>query len=225
MAMSSTTKGHLDQLSEQTKDTIAISGAVRVQVEELGNEASKISNILSLIKSINDQTNLLSLNAAIEAARAGEAGRSFAVVADEVRKLSYQTEGAIATIGQTIMSIHNKKESTLGELQKATVVFNNQIPIVSAATEAFLHIDKQMGTINKQIECATDTLQEVTIKKEEVVMRMTEVSQIVGQSASVCEEVSAESTQQTYYAQKISHMANKLLESMSDLQRTYSRFE
>ena len=88
-------------------------------MNQLGQQAHAIGQVMTVISDIADQTNLLALNAAIEAARAGDAGRGFAVVADEVRKLAEKTMHSTQEVGQAIATIQDATARNVEHVNRA----------------------------------------------------------------------------------------------------------
>lgn len=103
----------LSDIIQQMDYAVSSVSTSEESVKSLAAAGVEINSIVSSIKTISDQTNLLALNAAIEAARAGEQGRGFAVVADEVRTLAIKTGDATAIIQKIVNDLNQKIHITL----------------------------------------------------------------------------------------------------------------
>ncbi|HKE10150.1 MAG TPA: methyl-accepting chemotaxis protein [Myxococcota bacterium] len=82
-------------------------------LERLAARINEIGEIVNVIGGINDETNLLSLNAAIIAAQAGEQGKAFAVVANHVKTLAQRTAGSTQEIDRLIRAVQAESENAM----------------------------------------------------------------------------------------------------------------
>ena len=115
------------------KGFVGESGA---QVEALAQATHRITEFISVIRSLADQTNLLALNAAIEAARAGEQGQGFAVVADEVRKLAEQSAGAADDASDVLMGFEEQMRRVALQMGRGQAIVSDVESLSESARSA-----------------------------------------------------------------------------------------
>ncbi|HHQ4617627.1 TPA: methyl-accepting chemotaxis protein [Aeromonas veronii] len=131
---------HINREVLRTADTIG----------QLEQQCSQIGGVISVIRGIAEQTNLLALNAAIEAARAGEQGRGFAVVADEVRSLANHTQGATVEIQQMIEQLQSGARASVTAMSAASHEAQEGVGLAQEAKQAF-------GAITEKVDRMVDT--------------------------------------------------------------------
>ena len=110
------------------------------KIQKLEKLSADIEQFASVIASIANRTNILSLNASIEAARAGEHGRGFAVVATQSAKSSKEITDTINqvqhSVKETVSSMHEVYDNASAQKGKADSVGNLLKQVVDAAYAA-----------------------------------------------------------------------------------------
>ncbi|MCF2831919.1 methyl-accepting chemotaxis protein, partial [Pseudoalteromonas sp. DL2-H6] len=128
-------------------------------INKLADDTQNVTQILNVITSIAEQTNLLALNAAIEAARAGEQGRGFAVVADEVRELASRTAKSTNEIRELLNVLTEAANQAVKAMTSASSMAINNAEAAAQTGQSIEQIAAQILSINSmngQIAAATE---------------------------------------------------------------------
>ncbi|GAA3915181.1 methyl-accepting chemotaxis protein [Litoribacillus peritrichatus] len=191
----------------QTVDAIkTLSGGVSEAAEvirKLEADTDQVRSVLSVIKGIADQTNLLALNAAIEAARAGEQGRGFAVVADEVRSLASKTQESTEEINVTINTLISASQEAVTVMEKGTEQAQTSVSNSELAGASLVKISDAVSSIhemNNRISEAVSSQQQVS----------SEIVSSVGDILSQTQETSNKSASLGSLANELNDVASEM---------------
>jgi len=141
--------------------------AANTLLDETTEQLDEISEVISIINGIAEQTNILSMNAAIESAHAGESGKGFAVVAEEIRTLAESTTENSKRISTAIMAIiKNVKEAGMSskEAAKAFLRVSGQAKDMMTALQDITAGIQNVDTQTKHITAMTNQIAQLTDK-------------------------------------------------------------
>ncbi|WP_439899943.1 methyl-accepting chemotaxis protein [Pseudomonas gingeri] len=159
----------MQQLSAKISDSCG-------NIETLNSNTVNIGQILEVITSISQQTNLLALNAAIEAARAGEAGRGFAVVADEVRNLAHRTQDSAQQVQKMIEELQIGAREAVSIMTDSQRQSESSVGIANQAGERLDSVTQRIGEIDGMNQSVATATEEQTAVVESINVDITEIN-------------------------------------------------
>lgn len=185
-----------NEAARVASESVRVASAANDRITKLGQSSSEIGEVIKVITSIAEQTNMLALNATIEAARAGEAGKGFAVVANEVKELAHETGRATEDIRQKIDAIQDDTGEAVEAIGKISTIINK--------------ISDFQNTIASAVEQQTSTTCEISRNVSEAAIGSTEIAQNITQVVSAAESTAEGAGNMQMSALELARMAADL---------------
>ncbi|MDR7054840.1 methyl-accepting chemotaxis protein [Pseudomonas koreensis] len=211
---------HADQAASQgmqiVRDTSNSIGVLAVEigkavevVQTLAKDSENINAILTAIRGIAEQTNLLALNAAIEAARAGEQGRGFAVVADEVRNLAQKTQKATEEIQSMIQQLQQGTRDVVRVMEDSQNRTDESVQHAAKAAEALETITQAVSVINDMNTQIASAAEEQSAVADDINRNVINIGQVANEVAGGADESSSASAGLTKLAEQQRRLINQ----------------
>ncbi|MBS3681455.1 methyl-accepting chemotaxis protein [Ornithinibacillus massiliensis] len=194
----------------QMKQIDSIVSEAVEKVRGLDQQSTAISKLVSVIKDIADQTNLLSLNAAIEAARAGEHGKGFAVVAEEVRKLSEQVASSVGEITTIVSKIQSETAHVVTSLNSGYTEVKEGTAQIEETGNNFTTIHNSVTDMVNKITDISANLREIANNSSDMNNLIEEIAAVSEESAAGVEQAAASAQQTSTSMEEVSHSAEEL---------------
>ncbi|WP_135851041.1 methyl-accepting chemotaxis protein [Halorussus salinus] len=195
------------------------------QMEELEAEIAHIGEVVDLIRSIADQTNMLALNANIEAANTDESSDGFEVVANEVKALADETKEAVGDIDDRIEAIESGATETVEDIRETRDAVSEGVRTVREAQEALEKVVDNVEETTDGIREISDATDDQSMTTQEVVGMVDEITDISDDTADEATDIAAATEEQTASLKEVSRSAEELSERAEALAATVDQFE
>lgn len=215
-----------------TKQAINQMNIIQNAVQDLSSiiyslevRSKEISDIVTVITSISNQTNSLALHATIEASRAEETGEGFAVVADEVRKLAEQTEASAKDIANLIGETQAGTEEAVVSMRKASKEVESGMKLVEMNGAFFEEISKSAQSVTNQVRVVSRNSSDILQNSQNIVRVVNELSLIANTYTNSSSNVEESMKEQEMSVQDIAELASSLSWLSQELQELIGEFK
>lgn len=172
----------LGRMEETMRQVTEAASSINAKLAALNEKAGNITQVVTTITKVADQTNLLSLNAAIEAEKAGEHGRGFAVVATEIRRLADQTAVATYDIEQIVKEMQSAVSAGVMSMDKFSDEVRRGVDNVRQVGGQLSQIIHQVQTMTPRFEMVSEGVQAQATGAQQISDALGQLSEAVQQT-------------------------------------------
>jgi methyl-accepting chemotaxis protein WspA len=180
--LAGTGQASLTRMETTMHQVMDAAGSVNAKLAALTEKAGNISQVVTTIAKVADQTNLLSLNAAIEAEKAGEYGRGFSVVATEIRRLADQTAVATYDIGQIVREIQSAVSASVMGMDKFAEEVRRGMAEVTQVGDQLSQIIGNVQQAAPRVQMVNEGMQAQSTGAEQINQALMQLSEAARQS-------------------------------------------
>lgn len=214
----------VDKLNDSAHSTYETTQNVITAIEALAEKSKSISEIITVINSIAEETSLLSLNASIEAARAGEAGRGFTVVAEQIKKLANQSIDAANEIYKIIEEIVLNTEDAVNVARQSENTVATQEKVVEVTANSFQGINENVTLLVNALTTISANMESMEKDRRTTLASVESISAISTQTAAGTLNVTATTDEQLLAIANLEKEAAGMQKLSAQLTGMMSRF-
>ena len=215
----------MEKVSDAMSNIISSINDLQNAINDVGTASNEITEIVKLIGSIAEETNLLSLNASIEAARAGETGKGFAVVANEIGKLAQTSTNSVQQITELVYGIDNLVKDAEKKAEESVKSIDESSEYINNAVDTFSLIYQNIQQTNEMVAAMIEKVGEVDAVATDVAAISEEQAASADIILSTSEEIVKQSSKLTSNSEKVAKESEMLASTSVELDKQVHQFK
>ncbi len=219
-----TVEAIIGEVNDYTSKTTEVVDRISNQTQTTNASAQEIRKAIEMIRSITEETTLLSLNASIEAARAGEQGKGFAVVATQIQKLADQSSQSAEQIEQIIHVLLEDSDKTVETMKEMVEIVSGQREKLTQAGERFKEVNDDIQESMDKIGGIREKSDVLDESRKQILDLFTNLAAESEENASSVEETTSSIQQLNDAMQTVTKEAEGLNSLAEELEKQIETF-